>query len=156
MLHEPAMLSLAREPQQVQQALAAVVRQGLEEGGPRTALERFWLSVSGEANLRALESGLRERMLSNAETFFGVELGPLGSFQPEESRLAALSVPVELLVSDASAPFRAEIAEWLAVRLGVPVRRIPGTHTPYHDHPRELVESIRAFASRLGGPSPRA
>jgi pimeloyl-ACP methyl ester carboxylesterase len=148
-LHEPAMLSLARRPQEVQQRLAALVREGMAAGGPTTALERFWLSVSDEANWRALEPGLRARMLENADTFFTVELGPLGSYRPDEAALGALRVPVELLVSDLSAPFRAEIADWLAERIGAPVRRTPGTHTPYHDHPRELVEAIRPFLWRV-------
>jgi hypothetical protein len=51
-------------------------------------------------------------------------------------------------VSDECAPFMQEICEWLALRLGVGVSSTPGTHTPYQDHPRELIESIRSFLNR--------
>jgi hypothetical protein len=36
----------------------------------------------------------------------------------------------------------------------VDVTTIPGTHAAYHDHPRELAESIRPFLREVSGVRP--
>ena len=118
-------------------------------GGPPAALERFWRFVGGDANWEGLERGLRERMLGNAETFLRVER-TLESYRPDDATLAAIAIPVQVLLSEQSHWFIAEVAEWLASRLGVEVSTTPGTHTPYHDHPHELAQTIRSFLARTG------
>jgi hypothetical protein len=54
--------------------------------------------------------------------------------------------------SEESAPFRAEILAWLAERLGLDVARMPGTHLPYLDRPRELAEAIRPLLALVSEP----
>jgi pimeloyl-ACP methyl ester carboxylesterase len=70
------------------------------------------------------------------------------SYRPDDATLAAIAVPVQVLLSEQSHPFIAEVDEWLAWRLGVEVSLTPGTHTPYQDHPHELAQTIRSFLTR--------
>jgi pimeloyl-ACP methyl ester carboxylesterase len=148
-LHEPPMLSVVERQDDVQAAIGQLVEAGMAAGGPPAALERFWRFVSGDANWEGLERGLRERMLGNAETFLGVER-TLESYRPDDATLAAIAMPVQVLLSEQRHWFIAEVVEWLASRLGVEVSTTPGTHTPYHDHPHELAQTIRSFMTRAG------
>jgi pimeloyl-ACP methyl ester carboxylesterase len=63
-----------------------------------------------------------------------------------EARIvAAISVPVLLMVSEDGLPVFAEIARRFAKRLGVDVAAAPGTHATYHEHPHELAELTQPF-----------
>jgi hypothetical protein len=115
-LHEPPLLSMLERPEEVQQALRALVEQGIAEGGPPVAVERFWRFVAGDANWENLTPGLRQRMLGNADTFLNIEMGTFESYQPDDPQLATVVAPVQVLVSEHSAPFFAEVAQWLARR----------------------------------------
>lgn len=148
-LHEPPMLSVLGRQDDVEEAIGQLTEAGMAAGGPPAALERFWRFVGGDANWEGLERGLRERMLGNAETFLRVER-TLESYRPDDATLAAIAIPVQVLLSEQSHWFIAEVAEWLASRLGVEVSTTPGTHTPYHDHPHELAQTIRSFPARTG------
>ena len=152
-LHEPPMLAALEDPAQVRATIGAIVEEGMAAGGPPVALERFCRFAAGDATWQALEPDLRRRMLGNAETFFSVELPTIDSYLPDDATLAAVTSPVELVVSEQSAPFYGEIADWLAGRLGVEVSRTAGTHTPYHDHPHELARTLRSFLARVGATS---
>ena len=154
-LHEPPMLSVVERQADVRAAVAQPVEAGMAVGGPPAALERFWRFVAGDANWEGLERGLRERMLGNAETFLGIER-TLESYRPDDATLAAIAGPVQVLLSEQSHWFIAEVDEWLASRLGVEVSLTPGTHTPYQDHPHELAQTIRSFLTRAGMSSDRA
>jgi pimeloyl-ACP methyl ester carboxylesterase len=146
-LHEPPMLSVIERGDDVLVAIAGLIDAGVATGGPPAGLEAFWRFVAGDANWGALDPGLRERMLGNAETFLTVER-TLESYRPDDATLAAIAVPVQVLLSEDSPPFIAEIVEWLAPRLGVEVSSTPGTHTPYQDRPGALAETIRSFLAR--------
>jgi pimeloyl-ACP methyl ester carboxylesterase len=151
-LHEPPMLSVLERGDEVWAVVAQLIEAGMAASGPPGGLERFWRFVAGDPNWEGLESGLRERMLGNAETFLNVERA-LEYYRPDDATLAAIAIPVQVLVSEECAPFIAEIGEWLAPRLGVELSHTPGTHTPYHDHPHELAGTIRSFLSRPDMPS---
>jgi pimeloyl-ACP methyl ester carboxylesterase len=148
-LHEPPMLSVIERGDDVLATVAALIEAGIATGGPPAGLECFWRFVAGDLNWQALDPGLRERMLGNAETFLNVER-TLESYRPDDATLAAIAVPVQVLLSEDSPPFIAEVVEWLAPRLGVEVSSTPGTHTPYQDHPHALAETIRSFLTRAG------
>jgi pimeloyl-ACP methyl ester carboxylesterase len=150
-LHDPPMLSVIERGDAVLAAIAQSVDAGIAAGGPPAGLERFWRFVAGDLNWEALDPDLRERMLGNSETFLDVER-TLESYRPDDATLAAIALPVQVLLSDESPAFIADIAEWLASRLGVDVSSTPGTHTPYQDHPRALAETIRSFLARTGMP----
>jgi pimeloyl-ACP methyl ester carboxylesterase len=152
-LHDPPMLSVLERGDDVWAAIARLIEAGMAVGGPPAGLERFWRFVAGDPNWEALEPGLRERMLGNAETFLNVER-TLERYRPDDATLAAIAIPVQVLLSKESLPFIGEVSEWLASRLGVEVSSTPGTHTPYQDHPRELAATIRSFLARSAEPRP--
>jgi hypothetical protein len=58
-------------------------------------------------------------------------------------------VPVEVLISEQTRPFFQQAGCRLAERINVPVSWTPGTHTPYLDHPYELVRAIRPFLHQV-------
>jgi pimeloyl-ACP methyl ester carboxylesterase len=152
-LHEPPMLSVIERGDDVWAAFAQLIEAGVAAGGPPAGLERFWRFVAGDTNWEGLEPGLRERMLGNAETFLNVER-TLECYRPDDATLAAIAVPVQVLLSQESPAFIGQVAEGLALRLGVEVSSTPGTHTPYQDHPRELAATMRSFLARSGEPPP--
>jgi pimeloyl-ACP methyl ester carboxylesterase len=153
-LHEPPLYSVSEQPDDALAAVTPTVRAAMAAGGPSAALEQFWRWVGGDAGWDRLEPGLRERMLRTSETFFAVERGTYESYRPADATLAAITAPVQVLAGEQTAPFRAEIAGWLARRLGVEMTRAPGAHTPYVDRPRELAHTIRPFLRLVTGAAP--
>ena len=150
-LHEPGLYALVDDFDAVRAPLRAVVQKAMAAGGPPAAVERFWCYVAGDDGWSRLSPALRERLRATAGTLFEVELGTYELYLPSEQALAALSAPVRLLISEDGLPFSPEITGQLGQRLGVDVTTIPGTHAAYHDHPRELAESIRPFLREVSG-----
>jgi pimeloyl-ACP methyl ester carboxylesterase len=150
-LHEPGLYALLDDLDEVRGPVRALVEEGMEAGGPPEAVERFWRYVAGDRSWQQLTPALRARMRQGATTLFGVELGTYERYLPDDEMLAAISVPVRLLVSENGLPVFAEVAGRLANRLGVKVTTTPGTHAAYHDHPGELAEAIRPFLRQVSG-----
>lgn len=152
-LHEPGLSVFLDNAEEAQNALAAIVTDGMVSGGPPAALERYWRFVAGDASWVGLEEGLRQRMLSSAETLFGVELEAASRWYHllDDDTLARIAVPVQVLASEQSRPFFQQTARRLAKLLDVPVSWTPGTHAACQDHPRELTQAIRPFLRQLGG-----
>jgi pimeloyl-ACP methyl ester carboxylesterase len=150
-LHEPGLYALADDFDAVRAPVRALVQEAMEAGGPPVAVERFWCYVAGEDGWDRLAPALRQRLRAGAGTLFGVELGTYELYLPGDEALAAIAVPVLLLVSEDSLPFFAEIAARFGQRLGVDVATAPGTHATYHEHPRELADIVRPFLRQVSG-----
>jgi pimeloyl-ACP methyl ester carboxylesterase len=144
-VHEPPLISVLARPEETQEAVGAAVEKGMASGGPPAAMESFIRFVAGDSNWERLQPDLRDRMRGNGETLFNIEMGKFEPYRPDDRTLAAIPVPVQVLVSEDSPAFFTEAANWLAERLGVEIARTPGTHTPQFDHPEELVRTIRPF-----------
>ena len=135
-------------------AVTALVQEAMTAGGPPAAQEQLFRWAAGDANWEGLQPALRQRIQATAETFFEAELGTYEGYLPDDATLAAIAVPVMVLVSTQTHGVYGQAAGRLAERLGVEVTRTPGTHMAYHDHPRELAEALRPFLrqpSRLAG-----
>ena len=148
-LHEPPMTAGMSNPEQMMGALQRIVEGGMQRGGPRGGGEAFFRFVASDETFENLDPQLRERMLGNGETFFGTEMAVLPSYRPHEATLAAVEVPVRVMVGPDSA--YGEAARWLADRLNVELERLPGGHTPYFDRPDEMAETIRPLLKELSG-----
>jgi pimeloyl-ACP methyl ester carboxylesterase len=144
-LHEPALYALLDDFDAVRAPVRALVQEAMGAGGPPAAVERFWCYIAGEDAWERLTPALRERLRATASTLLGVELGTYELYLPDEERLAALSVPVCLLVSEDGLPFFVEVTGRLGDRLGVEVATTPGRHAAYHDFPYQLAETVRPF-----------
>ena len=148
-LHEPALFTLFDDPHEARTAVTRVVADGMQEGGPATAFERFIRLVATDANWERLDPRVRQRMLASAGTYFEKEVGRFDTYLPEDQTLAGITTPVQLLVSEGSIPYFAQAAERLALRLGIETTRTPGTHFAYLDHPDELAQTVRPFLNRV-------
>ena len=134
-LLEPGLYALAGDFDAVRAPVRALVQEAMPVGGPPAAVERFWRYVAGDDGWDRLAPALRERLRATAGTLFGVELGTYELYLTSDEALAAIDVPVLLLVSENGPFFFAQIADRFARRLSVDVATIPGTHATYHEHP---------------------
>jgi hypothetical protein len=66
--------------------------------------------LAGDEVFENLDPHLRERMLANGETFFGLEMGAFEPYRPDVAALAAIEVPVRVMVGNESTAFFAEVA----------------------------------------------
>ena len=148
-LHEPPMTAGMSNPEETMGAIQQVVEAGMQRGGPRGGVEAFLRFVAGDETFENLDPQLRERMLGNGETLFGPEFEVIPSYRPDEATLAAVEVPVRVMVGPDSAPFFGEVARWLADRMNVELENLPGAHTPYFDRPEEMTETIRPLLREL-------
>lgn len=148
-LHEPPLLSVLTQPEEVMGPTQQMVEEAMKRGGPRAAVEAFGRFAAGDENFENLDPGLRERMLGNGETLFGIEFGTFESYRPTDEALAGVEVPVQVMVGTESAPFYGEAGRWLADRLSVEVAAISGAHTPYLDHPGEMAQKIWPFLRQV-------
>ena len=142
-LHDPTMLAVLEHPGEVLAAMQPVIEGGMARGGPRGAVEDFMRFAAGAATFDGLEPALRERMLGNGETLFGIEFGQVDAYRPDDATLAAAQRPVRVVAGEESPPFMAEAARWLAARLGTEVRMLPGGHMPYLDRPEATAAALR-------------
>jgi pimeloyl-ACP methyl ester carboxylesterase len=149
-LHEPVLFALVDNFDAVRAPVRALVQKAMEVGGPPAAVERFWCYVAGDDGWDRLAPALRERLRGTASTF-GIEFGTYELYMPDDETLAAIAVPVRLLVSEDGPPVFAEIASRFGKRLGVDVATVTGTHATYHEHPHELAEAVRPFLREVSG-----
>jgi pimeloyl-ACP methyl ester carboxylesterase len=147
--HEPPLLAVLADPGPVERELRSLVEDGMAQGGPRAAMESFLRFAAGDPTFEALGAALRERMLGNAEVFFELELGRFEWAVPDDAALEAVAAPVAVLAGEGTDPFFVETCTWLARKLGVELRSIPGSHAPYLERPDEFVSAIRPILEQL-------
>jgi pimeloyl-ACP methyl ester carboxylesterase len=143
------MFSVLPNPEEVTGEIQQVVEGGMQRGGPRGGMEAFMRFFVGEEAFVNLDPGLRERMLGNGETFFGLDFPGVGSYHPDDATLAGVEVPVMVAAGAKSPPFLVEVSRWLSARLNVELERLPGAHTPYFDRPEEMAQALRPLLRKL-------
>jgi pimeloyl-ACP methyl ester carboxylesterase len=148
-LHEPAMLSILPNPEEVMGAIQQVVEGGMQRGGPRGGTEAFLRFFVGDKTFAHVEGQLRERMLDNGENFFDRELHSIGPYHPDDATLAGVGVPVIVMAGAETSPLLTETSKWVATRLNVELKTVPGGHAPYFDRPEEMAQAIRAHLRNL-------
>jgi pimeloyl-ACP methyl ester carboxylesterase len=147
LLHEPPLLTVVSDPEPVAAAMGSVIGPAMERGGPAAALEAFLRFAFGDAVVDDWSQEFRERMLSNAEMVFSVEMPAFQSYRPQTDALADCAVRASVLVGEEQElPFFREAAGWVALNLGTEVRSIPGAHGPQFTHPDSLAAAIGEFA----------
>jgi pimeloyl-ACP methyl ester carboxylesterase len=150
LLHEPPLITVLRDPEPVASAMGAVIGAAMEAGGPRAALDAFLRFAFGDSAVDGWSDPFRERMLSNAEMVFTVEMPAFQPYRPDPQALSSCQTPACVLVGEEQTwPFFAEAGEWLASQLGVSVQRAPGAHGPQFSAPAALAATIRRFAGSL-------
>ncbi len=147
--HEPALISLLPNPEEVMGPMRSMVEDAMSKGGPRLAMEKFLRTVAGDELFeRGRGTALQERMMGNAEVLFGIEMNAFGSYKPDLDGLVRPRVPVVVAAGreTASRPENAwlvETSKWLARQVGTRVEEFPGAHGGYFDRPKEFAGTLR-------------
>ncbi len=147
-LHEPPLAPVVPGAAEGMAQMKAMIEGAMARGGPPAAVEAFVREAAGDA-FDAIPAEVRSRMMGNGETLFGYELEAFVTWCPEESALAAVKLPVRLLVSEKTTPLFEGATHWLSKRLGVPVGRVAGGHTPYFDRPETVAGLLRPMLREL-------
>jgi hypothetical protein len=121
------------------------VRLALEGGGDETRKSAFEKLLGFLGIWEVLDSASRPRILQNADTFFSFETPLLSSYKPDEGRLQANRIPVQVGAGEGTPPLMREMADWLATQLNVSVDTIPG----YIEHPQKVADAIKPFLRRV-------
>ena len=153
MLHEPVLPFILRHPEHVIGPVQAAIFQGFQAKGLPGGVEAVLRYVAGDAAMAAIPSQTLERLLQNADTVFGIERSEkFANWCPTKADLAAVQVPVAVLMGRESLGFFGEMVNWLAPRLNTPVITAPGGHAAYFDHGSELAETLRPILRRWSAP----
>ncbi|MGH2562611.1 MAG: alpha/beta fold hydrolase [Thermomicrobiales bacterium] len=151
-VHEPPLLPVLPNAAEVTAMLQQMIEEHMARGGPPAAMEAFVREAAGDTAFEALDPALRERMLNNAEIFFGVELDAFVSYVPDAAELAAANVPVHVVAGRESRDnYYHDAAQWVANQVGSELREISGAHTPYFDRPEAMAEALRPILRDLVG-----
>ena len=150
-IHEPPLLGVLADGHEVSAQLQAMAEQGMVIGGPRAAMELFIRANAGDTVFDGFHPEMKERLLGNAEVFFGREVEPFVSYLPDAAALAGSRVPSVVVAGvESRGVYYHEAAMWVAGLLGVPLREVPGAHVPYMDRPGELVDALRPLFHEIG------
>ncbi|MDT0351706.1 alpha/beta fold hydrolase [Pseudonocardia charpentierae] len=161
-LHEPPFWQVTAGGEQFNATLGQIISEGMEEGGPRTAMERFLRFVVGNEVFESFDPDLRDRMLGNGEAFFGLELEAVVSYLPTPDQLGAVRVPCVTAAGVGNRDPAGELhwfyeaSQWAASRLGAPFIETPGVHVPQASHPDALVDVLRPLLGKLTAPQPES
>lgn len=148
-VHEPPLLSVLPEREAMMAPLAGVF--ALAATDPAAALEQFVRVNTSDAAWSGLDDALRRRMLGNAGTLFGHEVGAFMAYTPDVEALRAATVPVRLLHSRDGLPFAPPVQRWLHEQTGWPTGTLSGHHGSYFDEPDLMAEELRPLLHQLRG-----
>lgn len=143
-VHEPPMLTVVPNGQEIGAEIERLAQEGFATGGPRAALELFIRLNAGDRNFEGLEPAMRDRMLANAELFFGIEVEPIVSYEPDAQALKDRSNKLIVVAGeDSRGLYYHDAACWVAETTGVAVKEIFGAHVPYFDDPARFASMLR-------------
>jgi pimeloyl-ACP methyl ester carboxylesterase len=154
-IHEPLLEPLIPRNGEAREALDrfwALIEHELATSGPRAAMERLIRAVAGDANVDRRNPAFRERLLGNASVYFDIEAEPFATYMPDPNDLARVAVPAMVVAgNDVLGGCLRLTSEWIAHQMGLDVQPFPGAHTPYIDHPDEMVAAMRPFLRVASG-----
>lgn len=143
-VHEPPLLTVLPNGQEVGAEIERLAQDGFARGGPRAAMELFIRLNAGDRNFESLHPVMRDRMLSNAELFFAIEVEPIVSYEPDPQALKHRRDRLVVVAGEASRGlYYHDASQWVADVAQVPLREIFGGHTPYFDDPERFAEVLR-------------
>ena len=146
-VHEPALIALAGEPEEGDHELTPIFE--LAAADPRRAMEAFIRLTTSDAAFDALDPQLRERILAGGAHLFSNELAAFAGYVPDAERIRASRVPVRMLVGRDGAPQLIRATKRLADQLGLAVQPISGSHAPYLQQPEAFAEELRPILRQL-------
>ena len=148
-LQEPSIFSVLPDPMVALAPRRALIEETIKTKGPRGAIEALMRYLNDDGVLAAIPSDTLERMLSNADTILNIEGPGFAGWRPRNEDLAALRVPVVLVIARDTLPVYREVTAWLARELKVEPITVPGQHAFYYYRPQDLSDLIRSILRRL-------
>lgn len=154
-LHEPPYVAVSSNPEATTTALQTVIGEGMAQGGPPLAVERFLRYVAGDGAFESFDSEMRTRMLGNGDTMFGIEMEGIFAYMPTSEQLTQVQLPCVVAAGidnrdpDATHHWMYEASQWLAGELGASFVETPGAHMPQATHPLALAEMLRPLIDKL-------
>jgi hypothetical protein len=88
---------------------------------------------------------------NNADTILDIESPGFAGWQPSTEDLAALRVPVALVIARDTLPVYRQVTDWLAVQLEAEPITVPGRHAFYYYRPQDLADVLRPILRRFAG-----
>jgi hypothetical protein len=82
----------------------ALLEEALRTGGPRAAIEALMRYLNDDAVFAAIPGETLERMLGNADTILSIESPAFAKWQPKNSDLTGLTVPITLMFANETLP----------------------------------------------------
>jgi pimeloyl-ACP methyl ester carboxylesterase len=133
-----------------------LIERGMAMGGPRGATELVLRSVAGDETYERMDAQLRERLLSNGDVFFDIEMAAYLSYEPTPQELETIQIPCAVTAGadnrdeSVSNHWRYEAAQWLAAHLHTTVVELPGGHMSYLGQPHAFAEALQQLLHSLG------
>jgi hypothetical protein len=99
--------------------------------------------------LAAIPADILERMLGNADTILSIEGPGFAGWEAQSRDLAALEVPVVLMIASDTLPVYRQVMDRLAIQLRVEPLTVPGRHAFYYYRPETLANELRPIVRRF-------
>jgi pimeloyl-ACP methyl ester carboxylesterase len=148
-LQEPSIFSVLPDPMAALAQRRALVEEALRTKGPRGAVETLMRYLNDDSVLAAIPPDVLGRMLDNADTIIGIESPGFARWQPRTEDLAALRMPVVLMIARDTMPVYRQVMDWLATQLNVEPITVPGRHAFYYYRPQDLADVLRPILRRF-------
>jgi pimeloyl-ACP methyl ester carboxylesterase len=147
-LQEPSLFSLLPNAAEVLAPRRMLIRETMQEKGPRATVEALLQHLNGEAVLRAIPADILERMMSNGDTMFNLETA-FASWRPSDDQFASITVPIVLMIAKDTQPGFVQVMKALEARLHTKAVTVPGPHGFYYFNPTVLAEAVRPHFYRF-------
>ncbi|GIH17990.1 alpha/beta fold hydrolase [Rugosimonospora africana] len=146
-VHEPPLFSVLDIGDRIAGQLATLAAAAVRDDRVDSAVRQHAHETLGDVFER-LTPQLRERMTANGRVFFDLEVPGLVRSLPTADAVTAVldrtDIPVAFMAGPEniqSPPYR--ITRWLADRVGVELREVPGGHMPYAVDATATAAAIR-------------
>jgi pimeloyl-ACP methyl ester carboxylesterase len=151
-LHEPLILTpLGEQVAEAFKRSRATTEAAIAAAGPRAGVDAFVAMAAGDARWQErVAPAVRERMLGNGETLFGIDTPAFWGYRPAAGALAAIGRPMRVLRGRETAlPFMERVCGWLAGLWQTEVGVMPGGHIAYLDGPAAFAAALRPHLGRV-------
>jgi pimeloyl-ACP methyl ester carboxylesterase len=147
-LQEPSLFALLPNSAEILAPRRALIRDTLQTKGPGATVRTLLQHLNGEAVLGALPADILERMIGNGDTMFNLETA-FAAWRPSDEQLAAIEVPIVLMIAQGTQPGFVQVMKVLEARLGSKAQTVPGPHGFYYFRPGDLADAVRPHFRRF-------
>jgi pimeloyl-ACP methyl ester carboxylesterase len=154
LVHEPPLFGVLDDGEQLAKGLLESAAHAIRDNAVRDEFRNHARQSVGDA-FSTLALGARERMFSNAEVFFDLEVPAVATYRRDLVSASGaprrIGIPFVAMADPANQgtpPFRA--AKWLAHQFNTEFCDLPGGHMPYATQPGTTAAAIRNILTEQG------